>query len=140
MIPGDNVKYAQIIMPQSVASTATATGYVDTLGFEQAVILWSIDKPSTNPGVWHLSEGDTTSSYATISGFVGDTDWTVPAADTDNAQNVAWVVDLKHRKRYLKATITPGATTVMAANVHLLRAKEAPTTDTLMGCTEVVRG
>lgn len=149
MIHGANDKGVVVLKPQSVATTATATGNIDTIGFKRVsidVLLDSAADTTNNPAVLKLSESDDTvaSNFADITGFVGDGagGFTVPAADTQTPQIVRFNVDLNtNRKRYLKLSLKPaGAAQLVAASARLSRAAEVPDTDAEMGCAEVVNG
>lgn len=145
MIHSQNEKSAVLINPASVASTATATGWVDTIGYEYAsidVILDSVAAASNNPVTFNLQEGTITnpSSATNISGFVGDTDWTIPNMVTNAASIVRMDVDLRTRERYLTLDITPATTQIIGAVCRLSRAKDAPDTTTEAGVTAHVIG
>ena len=139
MITGQNSKFVSALKPQSVATSATAGDNVDTLGYSYAQFLVHLNSATDNPSVFKLTEGDTTSSYADVTAFVGDTAWTIPAHDTANAQLVQLNVDLKGRKRHLKLAITPAAAHIMSATCELTRGKMAITT-TERGVAAVVTG
>jgi hypothetical protein len=132
MFPLQNTATKVAIKPQSVTAGATASGYVDTLGFEEAAVDVALDSEASttsNPSVLKLSESATTdaSNFSDVTGFVGDaTDgFTIVAADTENPQVVRLNVDLRARKRYLKVTVSPTATQLLGANVVLGKAKDS---------------
>lgn len=146
MMPLQNTATKVAIKPQSVATNATAFGYVDTLGYDEAavdVILDSAAATSSNPAVCKLSESDDTetTNFADITGFVGDaTDgFTVPAADTANPQIVRLNVDLRARKRYLGVSLTSAGAAQQAAAVVTL-GKAADSTTARAAMAEVVDG
>lgn len=130
MMPLQNTATKIAIKPTSSAAGATNSGYVDTLGYDEAAVDVSLDTQaavSSNPSVLKLSHSDITDAtgFADITGFVGDaTDgFVIPNADTANPQIVRLNVDLRARKRYLKVTVTPaGATQLIAAVVTLGKA------------------
>ena len=143
MIHGFNTKTARVLIAQSVASTATVTGTVDTQDFDFMALDIDIGTASTNPKDMNLSEATTSDgTYTNVTGFVGtgDAGFTVPAADTSNDQTIRFNVALANRERYLKLTFTPGATQLMSSNARLWQKDETPDTDALQGCTEVVTG
>lgn len=123
-------KSAIVISPASTTNAATATGTLDTLGFDFAVIdvcSTTSNAATNNFSVLTLSEGDTTSSYSALS--TGDTDFTIPAADTAADEVVAqFRVDLRGRKRHLKLSCSPVTTQTIWANAQLYRADEMPIT------------
>lgn len=122
-----------VIAPASVATNATATGNIDTLGFNEVkvcVLLDSAAATSSNPATLKLSESDDTvaSNFADVTGFVGDaTDgFTIPNADTENPQVAELNVDCRARKRYLKVTVTPaGAAQIVGAIVIKGKAEDS---------------
>ena len=123
-------KTAIMISPTSTTNGATTTGTVDTKGFDYAVIdvlATTSNNVTNNFSVLTLAHGDTTSAYTAIS--TGDTDFTIPAADTSSAQVVAQMrVDMRARKRYLKLSASPVTTQTITAVAHLYRADELPVT------------
>jgi len=133
MIHDQYQKSVYMLNVASVATTATATGWVDTLGYEYCSIDALLDSAaavSSNPAVLKLSESKVTNvtSDTDLAVFTGDdtTDgFTIPDADTDSAQIVRFNVDLRTRERYLFIHITPaGAAQIVGAVARLSRAKE----------------
>ena len=133
-------KAAIVISPVSTTNAATATGSIDTKGFDFAtidVLATTSNDTTNNFSVLKLEEGDTTSSYSAVS--TGDTDFTIPAADTSNPQVVAqFRVDLRARKRYLKLSASPVTTQTITAVAHLSRADDLPVTATKAGAGVLV--
>jgi len=145
MMPLQNTATKVAIKPQSLATTATATGNVDTLGYEEAAIDVALDSQaaaSSNPAVLKISESDDTvvTNFADITALVGDGvgGFTIPNADTSDPQNIRLNVDLRARKRWLKVTLTPAGTTQLvgvsatlgkAKNSTVARAEQALTVD-----------
>jgi len=129
-------KSASVIKPQSVATSATATGNVDRLGYDVVAIDVHLDSQASTtdiPTALQIAESDDTvaSNFATVAGLVGGTNsaggFTIP-----NSQTVANIVqiniDCRARKRYLQLSFTPGvAAQLVSATARLGRAKEAPT-------------
>lgn len=126
------------IAPVSLA-TAAATGIaIDTLGFRYATFDIVLGAAAVNPTVLKLVEGPTTSPATDVAGFVGDTDFTIPAADAGGPQVVRFNVDLAkgNRQRYLMLALTTGATQLVAAictlskgDSELARAKNSAVVD-----------
>ena len=140
MIHAQNAKKGVIVIPQSVATNATASGSFDCLGYEYAevdVILDTAAATSNNPATVTLYEGDTSTAFTAIAAFTGDdttNGFTIPAADTSVAVIYGMFVDLRKRKRYLKlALTTAGAAQICGATYRLSRADEAPNTATERG-------
>ena len=126
MMPLQNTATKVAIKPQSVTSGATASGYVDCLGYDEAavdVVLDSQASTTSNPSVLKLSQSDITDAtgFADITGFVGDaTDgFVIPAAGTA-ATIVRLNVDLRARKRYLRVQVSPDGATQMLSSVVTL--------------------
>ena len=76
------------ISQASTTNAATASGNIDTLGYDFVtidVIASTSNDTTNNFSVLKLSESDTTdaTNFSNISGFVGDTDFTIRAADRD---------------------------------------------------------
>lgn len=124
------------------------TQYFDVQGYDYAsidVLLGTSNNTTNKPSVFNLEECDTTvsSSFASVTGFVAGTDWTVPAmiTATSNGNNIIrFDVDCRARKRYLRLKISPVTTQEMAYNIRLGRASESPTTTTQAGVLAYVRG
>jgi hypothetical protein len=124
MINAQNEAVAVAIAPASVATTAATATTVDTLGYDYASFDIVLGAAATNPSVLKLLEGTTTSPATDVTAFVGDTAFTIPAADAGAAQVVRFNVDLRKRQRYLKLALTTGATQLVAATCRLSRAKD----------------
>lgn len=139
--------FKQVIAISQVSTTnaATATGIIDTLGFDRAtidVIMSTANVVSNNPSVFQLLDSDDTvvTNAATVSGFVGDTDWTIPDGNTDTNWGVKFNVDCRGRKRYLRLAISPVTTQVITAIANLYKADEAPVSATNAGVEALVEG
>jgi hypothetical protein len=131
MFPLQNAGSVAVIKPASVATNATSTGVIDTLGYEEVkvcILLDSAASTSNNPVVLSLTESDDATTYAAIAAFTGDaTDgFTIPNADTANPQVVELNVDCRARKRYLKVNVTPGTAAQLVGAVAVLgKAKDS---------------
>ena len=122
-------------VPGSYTNGATASGNIDCKGAEylELDVMTSTSNDATNnPSVLKLSESDDTvvTNFADIAAFVGDGagGFTIPAAET--ATTTPWVVkmrvDLRGRKRYLKLSVTPITTQIIAASGSLHLKETAP--------------
>lgn len=136
-----------VVMIDSASTTngETATGNCDTLGAdfaEIAIKLGTANVTSNNPSVFNLLECDTTvaSSFVTVSGFVGDTDWTIPASDTSNPNLYLFRVDCRARMRYLRLAISPTTTQIVDAVALLFRQKEGANSAADAGTDVLVEG
>ena len=132
MIHSQNTKSHVVIVPVSVSSQTIVSGTVDTLDWDYAVFQAIQDTAaatSNNPITWQLSEGSVTNSFATWTGSVGDTDFTLGSASTTLGNIHEIQVDLRGRKRYIAAELmSGGATTLSSCTVKLYRGHEPGTT------------
>lgn len=140
MIHAQNEKQMILICDGAVAANATATGYIDTLGYDYcsiSVCATTSNGTTNNFSTLTLSEGQTTAAWTAIAAFTGDdtTDgFTIPDADTSNPQVVAMLnVDLRKRERYLYLAATPLTTQAICALARLGYADETPTSATNLG-------
>jgi ABC-type proline/glycine betaine transport system substrate-binding protein len=121
-------KSAIVISPVSTTNAATATGSLDTLGYDYVVIdvmTTTSNNATNNLSVLKLEEGDTTASYAAVK--TGDTDFTIAAASTTVDQVVAqFRVDMRGRKRHLKLTASPLTTQTIWAHATMFRGDVEP--------------
>lgn len=132
MIPAQDTKFVSLKLG-SVATNATATANIDTLGYQYLTVVVDLDTQSatsSNPAVLKLSESDDTvvTNFADISGFVGDTDFTIPIAETTKTEKLAarFDVDLRNRKRYIRFSLTSaGAAQIAGALAMLSRAQDS---------------
>ena len=133
---GRNDKKVLAINAAITTNAATATGNIDTIDYDYCsidVTYTTTNSATNNPTVLKLSESDDTvvTNFADISGFVGDTDFTVPNMETA-ATNITgpfatFNVDCRARKRYLKVTISPLTTQTFTALAQLSRGDLAHT-------------
>lgn len=135
MIHAQMTKKTSLVVPASVASGATASAQVDTIGFDYAeftVHSDSVAAASNIPTTYTISDGDTSTAYTAIAALTGDgaSGFTIPTALSATVGNLLCVgVNLLPRRRWLRLQYTPGvAATVIAAEVALSRAKDAPST------------
>lgn len=137
------------IVPVSVTNAGTATGRaIDTLGYDRCTITIeaSTSNDATNKeSVLKLQESATTdaSNFADVTGFVGGTSFTIPAAETTHTGNARaqFQVDLtKPRKRYLRVIASPVTTVLYGGTAFLTKGEEAPDTAAKAGCGVLVVG
>lgn len=136
MISGQNDKGLIVIAYASIATSATTTAQIDTLGYGYCTIDIMYDSsatPSNTPRVMTLAEDDTTvvTNFTDITEFVGGTAFTIPVM-TASAQMVRFNVDLRGRKRYLELSLnaSAGAALIAGANAHLSRSPMGAFADT----------
>ena len=127
-----------------VTNGETVTCNIDTLGYDFASIDISLSissAVSVKLSTLNLLECDTTDgSFATVSGFVSGTDWTIPNAVTSGFWGVKMNVDCTKRKRYLRLAITPTTTATVVALANLFRGDEAPVSTTKANVKALVEG
>lgn len=138
MIPAFKQKIGILLNAATQSAGATRSAYVDCIGADYAQISIPLGIEVNTNGVGPtivLSEGDTTSSFATWSSSC-----TLTAHGLETAHLVTYDVNLQGRKRYLKLAITSETTTndhVTSAALSLLqrRGEQAPGTAALTGST-----
>ena len=141
-------KQVVMIGQSSTTNAATASGNVDTKGYDFAsidVLMATSNAATNNPSVLKLAESDDTvvTNFADISGFVGDTDFTIPVAETvatNDPNAYKFNVDLSGRKRYLKLSISPLTTQVITAIANLSKAEQSPVSSTDANTKLLVEG
>ena len=122
----------------STTNAGTASGTIDRLGFDYAVIdvcLTTSNNVTNNPSVLKISESDTTdaTNFSDVGIFKGDdttSGFTIPnsitAATSITGPFVTFNVDLTKRKRYLQVDVSPVTTQIVTVLAQLGRAKEMP--------------
>jgi hypothetical protein len=137
-----------IVAVNAVSKTngATASGIIDTLGFDWAtidVIATTADVISNSPTVCKLQEADVTNatSFADITAFATPT---IPNANTAATavlqNNYKFNVDCRARKRYLQAVYSPQTTQTVTVIANLGRAESAPVTAAKANAMTLVEG
>lgn len=134
---------------EKVVATLPATGssavtlVVDTLGVDYAsfTVLRGSNASTVFASVLKVEESDDNSSYSNASGFVGGTDFSIPAvADTSATSVVKLDISTVARKRYLKVTATPAVSVPVAITGRLSRMQEAPASASEAGVIGWVKG
>lgn len=140
-------KSVSFFQPISKTAGATASGYIDRLGYDYLlanVDATSPDVVSNKPSVLKLSHSDITDAtgFSDISGFVGGTDFTVGngLTTTSVANTYQFGVDLIGKKRYIKLSVSPLTTQVVAGNGFLFSGKQAPIAAANAGVLNLVHG
>ena len=146
-----------MVLPQTVTNAGTVSGYIDTRGFDFAVIdLVAETVDATNlPTVLRLGQSDTTPTAFTdttvITNFVGGTatstsvGFVIPTPVTTtsvgvNTYSVQFRVDLRARQRFLAVEFSPLYTHTAVVIASLFRGDESPDTATKAGVLAVVAG
>lgn len=142
MIPLQNDQTTVALSPVSATAGETLTSLViDTLGFDYVsidLLMTTANVVSNKPTTLKLQEGDTTSSYADITAFVGGGTggFTIPSANTatTTAPYARFNVDTRGRKRYLQLLVSPATTQVSAATCRYSaeRAGQTPVASALV--------
>lgn len=143
MVPA--TKIVTGIIPISKTNGATATGeIIDTKDWDYVtigIVASTADVVSNTLSVLKIEEGDTTSSFATFSGAVSGTDYTIATnayTSTSNQNIWSFNVDTKARKRYLRVSASPQTTMVIGGVAVLSRGAKAPTTSAEAGALNAV--
>jgi hypothetical protein len=125
----------------SVASSATFTHEIDTLGYKFAsidVIFSPYTASSVSlASVLKVGESDTASqgtAATNITGLVGGTDFTIAATGASTGANVGGIarfnVDLRGRKRYLTVIVSPSTTVAVISAARLSKGESHAVTVT----------
>jgi hypothetical protein len=135
MLSLQNLKYAVVLKQQSETNGGTLTSdNLDTAGFGEFNIVihgTTSNNATNNPSVLKLQHSDTTdaSNFGDLTGYVGDTSFTIPASPTATTTAPFAVLNGKcggSTKRYLRLLISPVTTQTFSAVAMLGRANEAP--------------
>jgi len=129
-------------VPTSVG-TSDVTLTIDTIGYDYAsvTVLRASNASTVFASALKIQHSDDNSSYADVSGFVGGTDFTIPAVtDTASAAIVKLDVNTQARKRYLKVTATPAVSVNTIVTARLSRGENAPSTASEAGVIGWVKG
>lgn len=136
-------KVVSAVSATSITNGGTASGNIDTLGYDYACITVRASASNTTsnkPSVLKISESDDTvvTNFADVSGAVGGTDFTVPTQFTNADNLVQFNMSLKGRKRYLKVSVSPVTTQTIDAVAHLHKGEQAPITAAKAGVGALV--
>ena len=136
-----NVQQKQVIAINQASTTnaGTASGNIDTLGFDFLtvdVITTTSNNATNNPSVLKLSESDDT--VVTNFAAIGDTDFTIANSATSGNWGVKFNVDCRARKRYIKVSVSPLTTQTITAVANLSKGGEAPVDTTGAGVDNLV--
>ena len=123
----------------AVGATATSTLTIDRLGFDHVSVsaLRASNASTVFASVLKVEESDVSGSgYSDVTALVGGGTgcFSIPAVtDTDAASIVKIDIDARAKKRYLKVSMTPGASATLAIVASLSKAEESPTSVTEKG-------
>lgn len=119
----------------SVASSATHSLEIDTLGFAYASIdvyftpFTAASGPSTAATVLRLAHSDTSGAAGTANLYVQGVDYTVAAGTTATAgvgYSHRFDVDLRGKRRYLTVYATPASTVGVVTSCRLSKGETGP--------------
>lgn len=134
-------------LSDDITSSATHSHEIDTLGYKYASIDVCFEKVAaagTNSAValvCKLQHGDTTSSYADLTGYVGGTSFTIPTPANTSADTVVrFDVDMRGKRRYLRVQATGQATGSVYTVARLGKPEDGPDTATKKGVSVAVSG
>lgn len=123
----------------STTNAATATGQIDTLGYDHAsidVVIPTADTTTNGVSVLKISEADDSSAatnFTDVTALIGGTQvatnvgYVLPAGKTAAQTLVKFNLDLKKRKRWLKLSVSPRTTQILLAIANLQIAEQEPT-------------
>lgn len=128
-----SLKSVVVINDAGVTNGETATGNIDTLGYDWMtldVMMTTSNDTTNNPTTLKLAQSDDTeaTNFSDITKFVGDGagGFTVPLAATSGNWIAKFNVDLRGLKRYLKLSVAVLTTQGIHAVANLGMAAEAP--------------
>ena len=138
MIHAQFEKFAATLPTAAVGSTATSTLTIDRLGYDHVSVsaIRASNASTVFASVLKVEESDNDSDYTDVTALVGGGTggFTIPAvSDTNSAAIVQMDIDCKAKKRYLKVSMTPGASATLGIVAGLSRAEVAPTDATGKG-------
>ena len=136
-------------MEKVVAAVPTAVGTsavtltIDTIGWDHTSVsvLRASNASTVFASVLKVEESDDNSTFSNVSGFLGGTDFTIPAvSDTSSAAIVKLDLNTQSKKRYLKVTATPAVSVNTIVTAHQSRGENAPSTASEAGVIGWVKG
>lgn len=148
-IHAQRTKVVRVISPNLQNNGTPTSQAVDTLGYRQAKIIAHLGDTDIALSALKITECDTSGgTYTDITGLrvgtdagIGGTTSSLPGSTDDN-KFWEFDIDLRGRKRYLKAVLTVGSGSTGAYNTVLAvlsRPEDAPDTATERGCADVLR-
>ena len=129
-------------VPTSVGTSAV-TLTIDTIGWDHTSVsvLRASNASTVFASVLKVEESDDNSTFSNVSGFLGGTDFTIPAvSDTSSAAIVKLDLNTQARKRYLKVTATPAVSVNTIVTARQSRGENAPSTASEAGVIGWVKG
>jgi len=146
MFHAQNDKVVAALPAAAIGATATSTLTIDRLGYDHVSVsaIRAANASTVFASVLKVEESDELSSnYSDVTALVGGGTggFSIPvASDTNSAAIVKLDIDARAKKRYLKVSMTPGASATLGIVAHLSKAEEAPVTAVEAGVIGLVRG
>jgi hypothetical protein len=111
----------KLLLTSAPTSQQSHTAVIDCIGYDRLALgVYFSSVAQTSPEITlKIGEGDTTSAFTDIEAFTGGSAvvsgtsgfvFPAPPTSTEVAQTMQFDIDLRHRKRYLKLTVTPFTT------------------------------
>ena len=149
MISLQRTKVVPLIRPGAIVDDASWTSQVvDTLGYDYAVAMFQFGAMDIEMAALYMQESDNNSTWTNIAGTIFGTSATIAGTtsalpiNTDDNLVEAVEIDLRGKKRYIKAVATGGngtSGTYMNAIVILSRAEQVGTTAANRGFSQIIR-
>jgi len=133
MIHAQFEKFAAELPTAAVGATATSTLTIDRLGYDHVSVsaIRASNASTVFASVLKVEESDVSNSgFTDVTALVGGGSggFTIPAVSaTESAAIVQMDIDCKAKKRYLKVSMTPGASATLGIVAGMSRAEVAPT-------------
>ncbi len=129
MIPEQETSMKVLLVPKSVTSAQTVTGFIDCKGYDYAELDFVLDSAGDTDEMPITAKiGEATASngtYTDIAAFTLETQTAYTQAVT-GARIIQNLIDMRGRKRFLKMTLTPQTTTIVCGTAKLSRAGIKP--------------
>jgi hypothetical protein len=132
MHASQNEKVVASLPTAVVGSTATSTLVIDRLGYDHVSVaaIRASNASTVFANVLKVEESDQSSTgYSDVTSFVagGVGGFTIPAISNTNAAAVVKMdIDARAKKRYLRVSMTPGASATLAITARLSKAENVP--------------
>lgn len=132
MIHAQFEKFAATLPAAAVGSTATSTLTIDRLGYDHVSVsaIRGSAASTVFASVLKVEESDSLSTnYTDVTALVGGGvgGFAIPAiSNTNNPAIVQMDIDCRARRRYLRVSMTPGASATLALVAGMSKAEVAP--------------
>ena len=146
MFHAQNDKVLATLPTAAVGATATSTLTIDRLGYDHVSVsaIRASNASTVFASVLKVEESDSSGSgYSDVTALVGGGSggFSIPAvSDTNSAAIVKMDIDARAKKRYLRVSMTPGASATLGIVAHLSKAEEAPVSASEAGVIGLVKG